>query len=626
MPVLSKVARLRQPYLGVIALSDDESDDDFLEVTLDDFLGSLRIARLQYTLEHREGIIRTLFSDAMQKVGNNETLFSDQAAIDLREEIKTVFAQQKATIHEICLLKEHLRAFASKKCTGYEPVCVNLKKTLTCRCKEALGRDEKLVKLITTHERLGDDEFVLDDLDGFEIISNGESIEDDCRAVLNFHDDILEDDGNNVTWPPNKPPFDEPVRHKLSAGKTGSFSRRVTIGNLPEFITATQILKGVRGWGGVRGIIVCPPGRLTNGKTNAIIEFKWASSAKVYETRAKTTPLRFLDANGTEHVSTVELINTRSYPVRGKQPGQSDVSLWASGRVLEFPQFPREGIWAFLEHIGLTKIIDVSFEQPKGTTERCIEGRMNHGTLTIEFTCVYRASHTRSSVEEGSIPYYHVSGDKIQDTYCKSDLHSKSLWEADRARGIGIPHVPIDHIALKWDVHPFNFIYYKTTNDYHVPTLAKPAYPVANSPTGALEQSLYFNKTHAAINQDSMRMFAGKMYVIVGCTTRVFLPNSTWAIATDDELKHLSEKTLHEPEWARFWDLWFWNNQTINIRKLESYSKIAKHRREVTGKKGFHGKSICNCPSCNIKNSPIAVEIQEWLARGKRQVLNTNND
>lgn len=102
--VWSKVASARQRDMGVIALSDSESEDESLDVTIDAFIGSLRYSLLEYCIVRRRENLAKVFDDTFAKVKHNNELYSSSVAIEIREEMKTDFAKLKASVEEIRLL------------------------------------------------------------------------------------------------------------------------------------------------------------------------------------------------------------------------------------------------------------------------------------------------------------------------------------------------------------------------------------------------------------------------------------------------------------------------------------------------------------------------------------------
>lgn len=415
-----------------------------------------------------------------------------------------------------------------------------------------------------------------------------------------------------------------------------SFTRRLVITNLPDNITAAQVLKAVRGWGGIYQIKIINPGRLTDGETSsAMIEFNWSSTARVFVAHFRRWPIRFIDAKGRASLPQVMALNTRTYPhysvrsVHRRQSGLTVDHISMAGRVLQFLRYPKQGIWSLLDYMGFLNIIDVSFKKTDSRGKHLGDPDVPHfeyGTLTVEFSSVVAAQNARAYVENGLLPHYRLGGDrKIQDFYSGSAYYSEDI-EMER-ENVVVPYIPVDHIAKKWDVYPYNAIFNRTTqlsSDRMQRSSARVAQLPRAELTQALDRSLCVDLDYVAMNADSVRLMSGKTYTIVGCTTRISLVNDTWVIAGEAELEDLSNKTLDRPSWAPFWDLWYKNNQKINIRKPESYAKPAKPIASVepsasTEVQECTSQKACNCPDCKKKKAAIRPNIPGCFSFSKRK-------
>ncbi|KAH6995738.1 hypothetical protein BKA56DRAFT_666032 [Ilyonectria sp. MPI-CAGE-AT-0026] len=547
------------PYKGPSA-----ADGAYSGMSLDEFLASLRLDKLQDTLGRRQANLEWLFKDAATKVTDPYSASSDIVAMQLREIMKDSFNKLHTHVQDIRLSKEHLRIFSNKKYDGEEPVVKTLKNYLLRLVKEAETTDTKLVDAISEYE-------LLDDME--------ERKKRVHFALPEYHESIFEDDAEHIHWPADAPPFDEPDG-RMEPGTV--HTRRVMMNNLPKGISAAQVAKGVRALGGLLGITMVTTPKMTgDGKDGALLEFKWASSAAHYVDYIRKYPMNYVDAEGVKHRAEVELVPTRSYPVSASQKpiGYSTSGELPNGRCLEFKHFPKGGVWYFFDRVGTMNVLEASY---LGTTDP-----NEDGVLTVEFASVFYANYARDLVSMRKIEYYTPDRSEIVPSFGDSEYKTDGLWY-ENPRHL-IAHMEVDHLALKWDVRPYNMIWPMATLLKHQYKIARKPVPSTSEPETALSLSLKMDTAFEEDDGAKVRWHNGYRYVVVGSTIRILLRNGTWIIATQEEIKPLMTITLQDPAWAQFWDAYFANNQAINYRRWDAYAAIAKHRRQQSADQGLQG-------------------------------------
>ncbi|KAK7429979.1 hypothetical protein QQZ08_003601 [Neonectria magnoliae] len=552
----------------------EASRDDRPGKGLDKFALELRVDVLDNILERRRTSLESLFDSAAANMNNPFSLAGDTEAINLREDMKNLFTNLENCIKDVKLSKEHLRILTNKQYDGSEPVARRLKAYTSSLFREAADKNATLTDLIEEYEALDEMELV-----SLDVVEHDEHEDGQHRGLPNYHESIFEDEADNIYWPAMAPPFDEATGEMEPSTV---HSRRVVINNLPDGISPAQVIKGVNGFGGLLRLDVFNSTPVSGGTSTALVEFNWASCAINYANYTRTTPIFYLDVNGVKHRAKIGIVPTRSYPVDAsvaalRATGSNDAP---NGRCLKFHDFPMSGIWYFFERIGPSNIIGASYVKNGDPRE--------DGDLTVEFISVFHACQARRLIVERKLKYYDLGHQrKIEATACDSDAKRRSyLWGATKG-GRVVEHVPIDHLALEWDRRPWNTLWPMTVTSSMQPIRRKPVPSSVHTLKSAFFESLKFEAINFQLDDDSTRLFQGFRFTIVGNTVRINLRNSTWVIASREEIEPLMERTLHDPDWANFWDLYFTSNKQVNIRKWDEYGQLAKHRRQEAAKQGL---------------------------------------
>ncbi|KAK7403176.1 hypothetical protein QQX98_011080 [Neonectria punicea] len=530
--------------------------------SLDKFAFELRVDVLDDILERRRTGLESLFESAATKMRNPFSLAGDTEAIKLREDMKSLFNSLENCIKDVKLSKEHLRVLTNKQYDGGDPVAGRFQTYAISLFKEAADKNAILIDLIEEYEAL----------DEMEEHEGGQH-----RGLPKYHESIFEDEANAIYWPAMAPPFDE-ATGEMEPGTV--HSRRIVINDLPDGISPAQVIRGVSGFGGLLRLDVFNYTQVSGGTSTALVEFNWASSAMSFVNYARTTPVFYLDVNGVKHRADIGLVSTRSYPVDAsvaalRATGSNDTS---SGRCLEFLDFPMSGIWYFFERIGTSHIIGASYMKNNDPRE--------DGVLTVEFISVFHACQARRLIEERKLKYY-IDQRKIKATSCDSDAETRRYLQGATKGGHVVEYVPIDHLALEWDRRPWNTQWPMTINPSMHPIRRKPVPLSVDTLGSAFFESLKSEAINFQPDDDSTRLFQGFRFTIVGNKVRMNWRDSSWVIASREGIEPLMKHTLHDPDWASFWDLYFTNNKQVNIRKWDEYGKIAKHRRQGAAEQGL---------------------------------------
>ncbi|KAF7532623.1 hypothetical protein G7Z17_g13619 [Cylindrodendrum hubeiense] len=553
-------------YVDTHSFSADNTDyrsNPFAGMTLDEFMASLQVDTLRDALRRRQIMLASLFKDASTKVKDPYSASSDQVSVDLREKMKDLLNKQQSYVQDIRHSKEHLRVFANVDYDEKEATTVTLKMHLVHLVKEAWKRDEQLVEAISEYESLDDME---------------ENKEKGRFGLPNYPDSFFMDDAVVIHWPAEAPPFDD-TNGYIPYGAV--YSRRVLLSNLPKGITPAQILKGVRGLGGLLQIYKINAGKITGDGTDmAMLEFHWPSTALEYTLYLMKKPMYYMDAKGVKYRAGVEHVPTRSWPVSSNEQHHGCVKSedFPTGRSLRFTHFPQGGVWYFIDQIGTKNIIEVSYMKA--------DDLYKDGTLTVEFTTVFEAGRVRTLVEEFEFKFYKLTHPrKIIAFYSDAECRTDSLWKTTNKHII--PHVPVDHLALKWDVRPWNMLWPTSFVNFPAPSIPRKPVPASTKPETALLKSLNIN-IHSVEQDEGKTCYAwGHRYAIVGTTIRIYSRDKRWTIAQKNDVDSLFASTSNIPEYSKFWDTYFANNDMINVRKWEEYAKIARHRREKSAEQGL---------------------------------------
>ncbi|KAH7150377.1 hypothetical protein B0J13DRAFT_606044 [Dactylonectria estremocensis] len=364
-----------------------------------------------------------------------------------------------------------------------------------------------------------------------------------------YHDSILADGIDQICKPTTIPE-----------------SRLVIIGNIPEGIPPSQIIKGVCGRGGLLYISMFQHhDASTGGKSVTALQFRFASAASAYAELIRKNPIYYLDAEGNKHRADVQHVQTSSFsapysgsPINGL-PLRDDAP---SGRCVGFSHFPEACVWDFINRIGLDRIIDLSYEET--------DHMGKHGILIIELGASFDARHLCRKVQEDGFDYYTVGGENdgnrgIRLSYCDSDRPDGLLGSTNDHC---IPHIPADHLTLKWNHQPWN----KTRGISSIwkVMLRKPE--TFCNPNSCLP--VYYVGSHYYIRDREIR--------------KQHRRNAHQDVSLDQEdIDRLLATTLHNPSWATLWDKYFDANQKLNLRKCDEYAMIANHRRLKAEEQGL---------------------------------------
>ncbi|KAI5463673.1 hypothetical protein BGZ63DRAFT_423000 [Mariannaea sp. PMI_226] len=387
----------------------------------------------------------------------------------------------------------------------------------------------------------------------------------------------------------------EPANNSLESGNNNV--RFIVIGNLPTDVSAAQALMGVKGHGLIQSITMVNAPKLKDGMSSAVVEFNSGISPRLLFEFIKKNKIYYRNGIGKKHLADIQEFS-QQFPDY-QQTKATDHEIFTTGRVLKLPNFPKHGIWWFLERCGTMNIIDATLREN--------DKRSARATLVVEFTSFLEAGRALQLIESGSVGYYNDRND-IQCRHASSDFHFRpaKLWTLKGIRDIAISHIPVDHIAEKWDTQPWNSI---------CPTLINHADQPCGRPTlvnsaDPYDRSLHIDTAYAAIDESRTRNYNGRRHTIVSCDIRVYLENGTWAILEEHEVDWLRKSTLGNPLWSKFWDLWYENNHIVDQKRVDTYAMTQRHHRDAQKK----GKSRCECKLCDIKKAPVPAEIQRYLS------------
>ncbi|KAH7134217.1 hypothetical protein EDB81DRAFT_903034 [Dactylonectria macrodidyma] len=375
-----------------------------------------------------------------------------------------------------------------------------------------------------------------------------ESMANPSLSPLKYHKSILADGINQICKPTAMPE-----------------SRLVILGNLPTNIPLSQVVKGVRGAGGLLFVGMFPYAHATvGGKSTTALQFRFASTAAAYAKMIRENPIYYLDAKGDKHCADFQLVQTSSFPapytgcpINGRRlPDDSP-----SGRCVQFSYFPQSCVWDFISQIGLSRVINVSYIE--------VDNVGNRGLLTVELSSSFDARHICRKVQDDGFEYYSVGGEmdgnrEIRLSYCESDCPDGLL---ETMNGRCIPHVPVDHLTLKWNEEPWNS---------------------TQGISSTLKVLLREPETFCNDTSCAPLYYLGARYYIRGREVRKqHRRNEACVKVTQDGIEAVMSATLHNPAWAAFWDEHFAANETINLRKYDEYAAIANHRRQKVQEQGL---------------------------------------
>ncbi|KAL7942530.1 hypothetical protein V8C42DRAFT_354685 [Trichoderma barbatum] len=385
----------------------------------------------------------------------------------------------------------------------------------------------------------------------------------------------------------------------------GLQSRRVILKNLPPDATLSQIIRGIRCHGGLVSMMMLNTAPIFGDDTKAImLEFVYHQSAAEFIEALDTSPLSYAAANGDVYRTGAWLISSSSYGF-----GHIDKALidYKYTRVLLLKGFPKECIWSFINAIGLSNIVCAAYD------------KINDG-LTVEFTTLFQAAKADRLIYSGAFSEFYCidpQDAKFRMFLDDSTNVAESKYHPQQFENPVIPR-PEDDMEKHWNRHPYN--------DYLPPHLRRAA-----APSGPTRLSL---KTRLALQYDidesevddyleDLEKHQGTEYRLIGSSITLTRRKWGWSMSAEDETKLLLEITLHEPDWAEYWDEHFKCNGEINRRKWEHYGMVARHRREKAAEQGLDLDTVPMCPKgcemgCrDIRAAPVAAVVRKFFESSK---------
>ncbi|KAL6816284.1 hypothetical protein V8C40DRAFT_269651 [Trichoderma camerunense] len=386
---------------------------------------------------------------------------------------------------------------------------------------------------------------------------------------------------------------------------TGLQSRRVMLTNLPPDATMSQITRGIQCHGGLLGIMILNTAPIfSNDTKTAMLEFVYHQSAAEFTHDAVTSPLLYKAKNGDVYSANAWLISSSSFGF-----GRIDKGLLDNGCARRFllKGFPKECIWYFISTIGTNNIVSADYNEA------------NDG-LTVEFATLFQANRADWLIFSGRFSDFYTINPKDAKfrMFLADSTHTNEALSRIRRRQRESPisHPYGDDLEEQWNRYPYN--------DYLPPHLRK-----STAEMGPTRVSL---KTRLALQYDidesevddyldDLEAHKDTEYRIIGSDITLTRRKWGWKISAEDEAKLLLENTLHEPDWADYWDEHFKACGEINRRKWEHYGMVAKHRREKAEEQGLGPNTVPKCPkSCemgcrDMKAVPAAAVVKKFLEK-----------
>ncbi|KAH0491076.1 hypothetical protein TgHK011_002519 [Trichoderma gracile] len=384
-------------------------------------------------------------------------------------------------------------------------------------------------------------------------------------------------------------------------------SRRVILKNLPPDITLAHISRGIRSQGGLISILILNTATIFKSQTKTVMmEFANPKSAADFTTAACSTPVIYETKLGRQYRAEAWLIPTPSYHISRVNKA---CIFGKCTRAMMFKGFPKESIWYFIKTVGLTKVVHADYDAI-------------NDSLTVEFTAVYEASKVDRLIWGGAFSdFYHY--DEANGQFRLSLDDSTDIYESKhdpRPRENPVKHHSDDDLHAKWNCHPYN--------DYVPPRLR-------TAPTGSTRLPLRtrialqrrIDETEVDSYLEDLEKHEDTEYRIVGSSATVKRRKHGWSITDEDENKLLLANTLHDPEWADYWDEHYKCKGEINRRKYEHYGMVSRHRREVAAEQGLDMEAVPDCPKgcemgCrDMKKTPAAPVVEEFLTASNHSVI-----
>lgn len=368
-------------------------------------------------------------------------------------------------------------------------------------------------------------------------------------------------------------------------------SRRVILKNLPPDATLAQVVKGVCGFGGtVRTMMLSGNPFCKPGTSTALIEFVYPKSAAEYAKFLRSWPLVYQARNADRYIAEAWLIPTTSFQLTNRDHWLLEKE---KTKALRFSNFPKKGVWYFLSVIGLPNITYAGF----------VEGM---GDLHIEFTNLAEADRIQRLSVYNNILTDICGGPGIVGVSFKPDLTQRPLEALKTSGGDGvIDFISVDAFEQEWNQSPFNDYWptaYQSAMELQglsprpiqapVPKSSLPPQP---STAERLAQQFDIDVDEVDDYLEERRNYKDTAFRILGSDIILTRRKWGWSIGAEDDLKLHMANTLHEPEWADEWDKHFAARGLVNLRKLESYGMLAKHRREKAKEQGLEPWVVLRC-------------------------------
>ena len=220
----------------------------------------------------------------------------------------------------------------------------------------------------------------------------------------------------------------------LTAHDNYSQSRKITLGNLPPGICLAQVVRGLRDAGGLAKISLHDTQAIANyNQSTALLEFLTPEQVKSFIIKLRKTPLLFESRRGQKHMVDVWVVSTQSNVYTDRvHHFLSNKGL----RVITLSPFPETKIWFFLNILGVQNVMDVVHDDERKT-------------LMVEFASSFAADRAQELAVKGAFLF--------RDDASQSqgrNLHSYRI-----SSGHKVPvtkYLDPDFARNTWDQSPFN--------------------------------------------------------------------------------------------------------------------------------------------------------------------------
>ncbi|KAL7924406.1 hypothetical protein ACQKWADRAFT_286655 [Trichoderma austrokoningii] len=372
-------------------------------------------------------------------------------------------------------------------------------------------------------------------------------------------------------------------------------SRRVILRNLPPGAKLPQIVRGIQTQGQILKIALFNAMPIANDATKtAMIEFVSQRQAAIFANTIRVNPLIYEDQNCGQYQADAWLVPTASFGLS-----------WVDGQGVRSPRytrslllkgFPGDYVWYFIDTVGIRHIVRV-------------ERDATNDSLCIELTSVWQARRVDGLIWSG----------RFSDIYKYCDEEGKLRLIVPDAAHISndvagpsgiIKHVPEDDLEKCWNTHPYNrpALYLEKEAAQQDPTRLPLQHEIEEDEVEDLLCDFESRK------DDDYRIIGSKDIAI---TRRKW----SWSMTSAADMKSLMAVTLHEPDWAEYWDEYFLSRGETNKRTWERYAMLAKHRRGKAAEQGLDLDAIPKCEEgcemgCqDIKKVPVAAVVKNFFSQ-----------